>query len=331
MSDLRKDPFSGGWVIIAGERPLPRLPLPEVAPSDEVCPFCPGQERQTPHEVLAYRPPMGGGHLAPWTVRAFPSRQPTLRIESSGEREAEGLYDRQGGLGAHEVVVETPDHLRALTDLNPSEIELVLAAWRDRMHDLSRDQRFRCVVVAKQHGPTAGATVRHSHSQVLALPTVPPRLAGELRHVTAHHQAHDRCLTCDVVRQERRDRRRLVFENEDCIVVTPFASRAPFETWIIPRRHQASFDDAPVSERPRLAAALRLALVRLRRALDDPPYHLVLVSAPFSERGSPSFHYRFELTPRLVPQTAVETASGCCVNPIPPEEAARFLRELDLD
>jgi UDPglucose--hexose-1-phosphate uridylyltransferase len=334
MPELRKDPIVGRWVIIATERAKrPHDYHPEERPLPSgVCPFCPGHEAKTPREILAYRPSDGpGAHRdSPgWSVRVFPNRYPALMIEGGLDREAEGLYDKMNGIGAHEVVVETPAHDRSLTDLSDGEIEAVMTAYRDRIVDLKRDLRFRYVMVFKNHRAAAGATVAHSHSQLIALPTVPKNVVDEMEGALAYYKFKERCVFCDTVAQERRDRRRVVYENGSFLVVEPYAPKFPFETWILPRQHRGSFEDCPRAEFAALANALRVALRKLRRALDDPPYNFILHTSPFDQRDNPFYHWHIEIMPTLTRVAGFEWGSGFYINPTPPEEAAAFLRELE--
>jgi UDPglucose--hexose-1-phosphate uridylyltransferase len=288
-----------------------------------VCPFCPGNEGRTPPAILEVG--------APWTVRVFPNRYPALMIEGGLDREGEGVYDRMNGVGAHEVLVETPHHDRALADLSPSEIATVLSACRDRVSDLKRDLRFRYVMVFKNHGAAAGATLPHEHSQLIALPTVPKNVADELRGSLDYFRFKERCLFCDIARQEVRDRRRVVHETAAHLVLQPWAPKFPFETWVLPRHHRAAFEDTPDGELTALASSLRVALRRLRRALDDPPYNFMIHSAPFGDHGAPFYHWYLEIIPSLTQMAGFEWGSGFFINPTPPEEAARFLREVGDD
>ncbi len=332
MPELRKDPIVGRWVIIATERA--RRPLPAFERDPEaigVCPFCPGQEARTPPEVLAYRPSEGpdARRDAPgWFLRVFPNRYPALVIEGDLDREGDGVYDRMHGVGAHEIIVETPDHKKAFADLEQAEAESALNAYRDRMVDLARDVRFRYVMVFKNHRAAAGATIAHSHSQLIALPTVPKNVADEMKGAAEYHRFKERCVFCDIVAQERRDRVRVVYENADFLVIEPYAPKFPFETWILPKAHRAAFETCSREIYGPLATALLLALRKLRRALDDPPYNFILHSAPFGEGGSASYHWHLEIMPKLTQVAGFEWGSGFFINPTSPEEAARFLREL---
>lgn len=332
MPELRKDPVSGRWVIIATERAQrPQIATARRTTKPTICPFCPGHEERTPPEILAYRPASGPAaqRNAPgWSVRVFPNKHPALMIEGELERAGDGVYDWMQGIGAHEVVVETPDHGKLLHQLPASDVERVLAAWRDRMADLRNDRRFRYVLAFKNHGLAAGATLDHSHSQLIALPTVPKVVADEIANAREYHALKERCLFCDIVRQEITQRVRVVHENADFLVFEPYAPRFPFETWVIPRRHRTAFESSSQGELLSLADALRTALGKLHRALDDPPWNLAVHTAPLSDRDLPHYHWHIEIMPAVSQVAGFEMGSGFHINPTPPEEAARFLREL---
>jgi UDPglucose--hexose-1-phosphate uridylyltransferase len=232
------------------------------------------------------------------------------------------------GVGAHEVIVETPDHSRNLAHLGAAELESVLGAYRDRMIDLQRDQRMKYVMVFRNYGRAAGASVEHPHSQLVALPVVPTAIARELEGAKAYYDYKERCVFCDIVQKERRDKTRIIYENAECLVLAPYAPRFPFETWVVPRAHRPALDRVAPRELTALADALRIALRKLERGLDDPPYNLTLHTTPFSLGDAPHYHLHFEILPSLTAPAGFEWGSGFHINPTPPEEAARFLREV---
>lgn len=330
MPELRRDPVVGRWVIMATERSQrpsdfvkarePRKPGP--------CAFCPGMEHQTPPEVLAYRNSGGQPNQPGWRVRGIPNKFPALRIEGELGRRGEGLYDLMNGIGAHEVMIETPDHERGMADLEPSQIEEVLWAYRDRVLDLQRDERFRYVIVFKNHGAGAGASLEHSHSQLIALPILPLNVQQELRGATEYYRLKERCIFCDIVFQESGDRRRLIHENQSFIVASPFAARFPFELWIVPKIHGSHFEHATVPEYRDLAHALKASLGAIKTALDDPPFNYIIHSAPLGEPRSKSYHWHVEITPALTTVAGFEVGTGFYINPVPPEAAASHLREV---
>src|SRR2546428_2594301 len=330
-SDLRKARVPGRWVIIAGGRAQPPTPsrhyAPAADPGDD-CPFCPGREGLTPPEVLAFRDSPGDG-ARPWSVRVVPNRFPALRIEGALDKRGEGLYDMMRGIGAHEVVIESPEHDSDPARYGPRQMVEVISAYRERTTDLLRDTRFRYVLVFKNHGAAAGATLSHPHSQIIALPVVPARLESELAGARRYFDYRGRCVYCDILSQELSDGRRLVTQNADFIAVAPFASRFPFEVLVLPRRHDAFFWTLAKHQVEALAEILQDVLRRYRLALKNPPYNYVIHTAPPGHPGPEVYHWQRAVVPKLTDAAGFEWGSGFFINPTPPEEAARALRDLE--
>jgi len=336
MPELRKDPVVGRWVIISTERSRRPTNFGPAIPSQtgSFCPFCPGSEDKTPPEVYAARanggPPNSGG----WSVRVVPNKFPALQIEGSLDRRGEGLYDKMSGVGAHEVVIECPDHGQDLADLPVEHIHSVLSAYRERIMDLHKDKRLRYVLIFKNHGAQAGATLEHTHTQLIATPIIPKSIQEELEGARRYHELKERCVFCDIIAQETAENngRRVVSMTESFMAIAPFAPRFPFETWILPRRHDASYQhvESP-NEYAELAGILKSTLMRLNRALDRPPFNFVIHTAPVSDRNLDYYHWHIEIMPKLTNVAGFEIGSGFYINPTPPEDAAQFLREIQLD
>ena len=260
----------------------------------------------------------------------MPNKFPALQVEGTLDREGEGMFDRMNGIGAHEVIIETPDHDQTLATMSETEIERVLWAFRERMLDLKRDFRLRYILVFKNHGAAAGATLEHPHSQLIALPIVPDFVREEIEGARRHFAAKERCVFCDIVRQELRDDRRVIQENADIVALAPYAPRFPFETWLLPRRHGARFEEAPRHEYESLARLLKAVLLRMNRALEMPPYNLVIHTSPFADDVAESYHWHVELMPKLTRMAGFEWGTGFYINPTSPEEAAQVLRGVRL-
>ena len=330
MPELRRDPVTGRWVIISTERrkrPGDFLVEPVVpAAADGFCPFCEGNEAHTPREVLSYR--RGGGANGPeWDLRVVPNKFPALQVEGDLDRQGEGLFDKMNGIGAHEVIIETPEHGGTLASLPVAAIERVLWAFRERVLDLKQDRRFRSILLFKNFGTAAGAHLDHPHSQLIALPIVPRQLKDELDGARAHHAQKERCVYCDIIRQELADAVRVVAENADFVAISPYAPRFAFETWLMPRRHGASFENAARHEYESLARMLKEVMQRMNRMLVSPPYNLVVHSAPFEEGLADVYHWHIEIMPKLTRVAGFERGTGFYINPTAPEEAAQVLRD----
>ena len=330
MPELRRDPIVGRWVVLAPERAdrpnaLLRAPLPPSLQDPLSCPFCPGNEAMTPPEISR----RSAGQLS-WTLRVVPNRYPALRVETQLSRKATGLFDGMAGVGAHEVVIETQDHLRSMAQLSPAELAAVLETWQERMEDLSRDHRLRAIIAFKNSGAAAGATLSHAHSQLIALPVIPPELEAELTGARDHFGRKERCVFCDVLAQEVASRERIVLESEGAVAFAPWASRSPFETWILPRAHRSSFEACTRKDLEAVAGTLSVLLRKMDLALERPAFNLFLHTMPLREPRNDWYHWHLELKPTLTQQAGFEWASGCFINPTPPEEAAAFLRQTEV-
>jgi UDPglucose--hexose-1-phosphate uridylyltransferase len=319
-------------VIIATERAKrpTDFKIKRDAPQGGFCPFCPGNEEKTPPEVLAYRENGTGANGPGWSLRVVPNKFPALMIEGGLQREGEGIYDKMNGVGAHEVIIENPDHAKTLADLTDAQVESVVWAYRDRIVDLRKDARFRYALIFKNHGEAAGASLEHSHSQLIALPIVPRYVSEEIFGAREYFNFKERCIFCDIVRQERGDRRRVVYENDDFITVSPYAPKFPFETWILPKAHQSSFEDGQVREYQSFAKALRITLRKLNAALDRPPYNFIVHTSPLNEKNLPYYHWHVEIMPTLTKVAGFEWGSGFYINPSPPEESADHLHRMEV-
>jgi UDPglucose--hexose-1-phosphate uridylyltransferase len=330
--ELRKDPVLGRWVIIAGERsrrPNPFRSYTTVVPGGDPCPFCPGNESMTPREVLLYQGGAASAGGDPWRVRVVPNLYPALRIEGEQDKRGEGLYDMMRGIGAHEIVVETPRHEEDPASFTREQMGEVVLAWRERMIDLLRDTRFQYVMVFKNHGPAAGASLQHAHSQIIALPVTPGRIEMELDGTERYFEYRGRCIYCDILQQELADARRLVAQNADFVAFTPFASRFPFEVTILPRRHEPFFQTLSPTLTTTFSEILIDVLRRYKLALKDPPFNYVIHTAPPGFPHPERYHWQVEVLPKLTEVAGFEWGSGFFINPMPPEEAARALRDLE--
>ncbi|MBZ5514338.1 MAG: galactose-1-phosphate uridylyltransferase [Acidobacteriia bacterium] len=330
MPELRKDPITGRWVIIATDRA--KRPTDFVREKVEIrgsgfCPFCPGNESKTPPEILAYRKDGGQRDVPGWSLRVVANKFPALGIEGTLNRQGEGLYDKMNGIGAHEVIIETPDHQMTLARLPARAVEDVLWAFRDRVLDLKKDRRFKYILIFKNHGEAAGASLEHTHSQLIALPVVPKRVREEVDNAKEYYNFKERCIFCDIIRQELEDGVRLIAENSDFIALAPYAPRFPFEMWIVPKVHQSAFEESQKHEFEQLAIMLKDMLSRLDKVLDLPAYNYIVHTSPIPEATNDYYHWHLEIMPKLTKVAGFEWGTGFYINPTPPEESAKFLRE----
>jgi UDPglucose--hexose-1-phosphate uridylyltransferase len=231
------------------------------------------------------------------------------------------------GVGAHEVVIETPRHEETLATLPLRSAKNVLWAYRERIIDLRRDPRLRHVLVFKNHGVAAGASLEHSHSQIIALPIVPKRVSEEIEGAKTYFHYKDRCVFCDIIRQELQQKHRLIAENKSFLSIAPFASRFPFETWILPKTHYPTFEQMESSQYEQAAQILSDTLKKMNQVLADPPYNYVIHTSSSPETDAEHFHWHFEIMPKLTKVAGFEWGTGFYINPTPPEEAAEYMRE----
>jgi UDPglucose--hexose-1-phosphate uridylyltransferase len=332
LPELRKDPITGRWVIIAtgrAKRPSDFIRQPVLFSKPQACPFDYGNESKTPPEVLAYR--NSGGRDEPgWRVRVIPNKFPALGIEGELNRQGDGMYDRMNGIGAHEVILETPDHNATLGEMPERQIEEVLWAFKERVNDLKKDRRFRYIVLFRNHGEAAGASLEHPHSQLIALPVIPESVKEEVEGSLRFFEQKERCIFCDIIRQESAAGVRLVTETDRFTVIEPYAPRFPFETWILPKRHSSHFEDADAPTLQNLAWILRATVRKLEKVLERPAYNLIVQTAPVQDAPLEHYHWRVTIVPKLTKAAGFEWGTGFYINPTPPEEAARFLREAGL-
>jgi UDPglucose--hexose-1-phosphate uridylyltransferase len=328
MPELRREPVSGRWVIVATERasrPTDFKTNPQIIKSS-FCPFCEGNEDKTPPEILAYRdngaPPNTGG----WRVRVVPNKFPALQIAGDQNKRGEGIYDMMSGVGAHEVIIESPRHIQSLTSLDDGNIEEVLLCYRDRLIELKKDKRFVYGLLFKNVGSSAGASLEHTHSQLIVTPIVPQLVANEMANAKTFYQQRERCLFCDMIQQEIETDKRVVISTDNFVAFTPFASRFPFEIWILPKKHESNFENLQGFEAEELARVLKGVLARLEETLDLPPYNYIIHSVPFNVNDSEYFHWHIEIIPRLTNIAGFEWGTGFYINPTPPEEAAELLK-----
>ncbi len=329
MPELRKDPITGGWVIIStdrAKRPNDFVRQSVMPQGVKLCPFCAGNEDRTPRELLTYRT-HGFTGSTNWSLRVVPNKFPALRVEGDLDRTGEGLYDRMNGIGAHEVIIETSSHMMGLADLEDRQVADLFWAFRERVVDLKRDRRLRYVLLFKNHGEVAGASIEHTHSQLIALPVVPKRVQEELDGARKYFDFKERCVYCDIVRQDIASGSRVVVETDDFLSIAPFAPRFPFETWIVPRRHASHYESIDEKLVANLAWIVRATLRKIDKVLERPAYNMIIHTAPVQEGSMEHYHWHIEIMPKLTRVAGFEWGTGFYVNPTPPEESAKFLRD----
>jgi UDPglucose--hexose-1-phosphate uridylyltransferase len=333
-AELRRDPVIGRWIIVspgrskrpgAVERPVELLHESATPRPSGECPFCPGHEDRTPPEITALRAAGTRPNAPGWRRRVFRSASPVVSPDEELIRQGEGMFDMMTGFGEHEVIVDTADHALTLATLSNEDLTELILLWRDRFRDLKRVENIRCVTVFGNRGAAAGAFIEHSHSQIIATPALPRRLSEEISLCYQYFQAKERCVFCDIAESEDGGERQ-VCRNDRFVVLTPYASRFPYEMWILPKEHSSHFEEVDAAGAAALAEVLRTSLSALNKALEDPPYSFVLHTAPIREGGMVHYHWHLEIMPRLSPVAGFEWGTGFYINPVPPEAAAARLR-----
>jgi len=344
MPELRHDPIQKRWVIIVTERDRRPNDFENThATKDSLVfdPFQPGNEEHTPAEIMAIRDKNSKANEPGWSVRVVPNKFPALKIEGELEREGMGLYDKMNGVGAHEVIIETPELSETIDKMADKQLINMLTIYRDRLNDLKRDARFRYILIFKNHGAQAGATLAHPHSQIIATPVTPKAVANELASAKDYYFVKERCLFCDLMKQELLDKERIVIQNEHFVVYCPYASRFPFEMMLLPRKHSHDFGSMDEGLVSALAKTLKQAMKKLTIALEDPPFNLMVHTAPnitgrsrrptYWDTLEDDWHWHIEITPRMTNLAGFEWGTDFYINHVSPEEAAKHLRQVELD
>ena len=330
MSEFRQDPISGRWAIIASARAFRpwHIHVPGRQAGAESCPFCAGNEVMTPPEVWAERHANSERNSPDWCVRVVANKYPALEDRGKWSGKKDGLYRAMNGLGVHEVIIESPEHVVQMSALGKEQFETILRAYRVRLRALSNDPRWRYSFIYKNHGERAGATFEHIHSQLVALPFVPREVQDEITGARKHFEMTRRCIYCDISRRESEQGQRLVLESARFVAFCPYASRFGYETWIIPKAHAPRFEySAEPEDTAGFAETLRAVIVKLNGITDDAPFNYVIHSAPADESADEHYHWHMEILPQITRAAGFEWGTGVHMNPIAPEHAARLLRD----
>ena len=334
-NEIRKDYLLDRWVIVASERARRPTDFPTRTSEridTKTCPFCPGNEKRTPPAFLLYLPFDGGikkgrdpdgERVKNWLVRCIPNLFPALSPRKSVTLGVDELHKREDGVGAHEVIIESPHHDEHLDRAPLDQTRLVVQAYMDRLKDLSETWEY--VSIFRNHRKEAGASLSHAHSQIIATPMVPKSITDELTACRSWFERNGICPYCEIIRSER-DSHRFIYENHNFTAFTPWASVYPFEFWLLPKKHQHTLLQVEEKEKNDLAQALKICLGGLAKILNDPPYSYGFHIAP--TRGKHEyFHWHLEVYPKLTIQAGFENSTGMFINVTPPEIAAQSLRD----
>lgn len=329
MGELRRDPVNGRWVIVATDNPKKPSDFEKEENGFKAgpCPFCYGSEHLTPSEIEVIRHENTQPNAPGWIVRTVANKFPALRIEGNLERRGIGIYDKLNGIGAHEVIVETPYHDKDLNDLTDEEASNVIEMYCRRAIDLQKDERFKYILIFKNFGVAGGATLEHPHTQLIALPMVPKNAIEELHGASSYFGFHDRCVFCSILNQELEEKSRILIENDNFVSFCPFVSRFPFEVRIMPKYHESKFCKMENEQKRALAIILKETLARLKGTLGEHSYNFILHSAPLDKKNYDYYHWYVEIMPRLTRIAGFEWGTGFYVQSTPPELAIKYLKE----
>ena len=331
MPELRQNMATKEWVLIASERAKrphefvcePRQATHERPGHVETCPFCPGNESQTLDPVLRW--PVEG----PWQLRVTPNKFPALRREGARVHCVEGVHRKLSGVGFHEVLIESPLHNTTTALQSAHEIALTLKAFQARGREIIQDPRIEQIFYFKNHGPRAGTSVEHPHSQILALPMVPHNVRHRIEEQRRAFDDMGACPVCAMLEEEVLDGERVISDNDHFVAFIPYAAFSPFHVWIVPVRHGPTFLDQTSAELFSMASILKDVLARIYVGLNDPDFNYNIRSAPNRDRSSSYIHWYLSLVPRVTTAAGFELGSGMYINPSLPEESAKFLRDQD--
>ena len=328
MPVLRRDPTTDDWVVFAPDRRgRPHdTKRSEAHSRDEktpsACPLCPGNEAQTPPEVLRLSSTTTG-----WDVRAFHNRFPAFEPSvDPADLSGAGFFDERAAAGAHEVLVETPEHDATFSSLAPSQVVRIFEAYQSRYWALRSLACTRCIIIFRNHCIEAGTSLSHPHSQVVGAPLPTPLARRRYEVARAYYEGHESCLYCDLRDAEIKAGSRILLQQGSAVALQPFASRFPFEIWVLPLEHRPSFGNASPEELRDVALATQRVLAALDEALDDPPFNFVLHTAPVADEDQPYFLWHIQIVPRLGVHAGFELGSGMHINSAPPEATAKLLR-----
>ncbi|MDA8079126.1 MAG: galactose-1-phosphate uridylyltransferase [Nitrospiraceae bacterium] len=334
IHELRKDPLLGRWVAVLDRPKAPGdYSFPADTDHEENCALCAGREKETLGEILSI--PRAGDSARSWWTRVIPHFTPVFRVEGDLGRRGDGMYDKMNSVGANEIIIESPDHAVRPEDMGLDQMMRVIKTYRNRMADLERDARLRYTFIYKNSGTEAGAVYSHPVSYLASTPVIPKRVKEELDGAKQYFAYKERCIFCDMIREEMRAESRIVMETRHFLAFCPYASKFPFESWIVPKRHNCAFQDITAEELEDMSFILSTMLQKLRKCFDGISFNYFIHSAPnriprkdhWHTLGE-DFHWHLEIMPRLLRTTGFEWGSGFYILPTSPEYAAQYLREV---
>ncbi len=333
MPEFRQNRATKEWIIIASERAKrPQEFIESNSKSEKLpaydpdCPFCSGNEDKTPFEIFSLKK----GKSKKWQVRVIPNKYPALIPKGELFMQRDGFFLQAKGIGYHEVIIHSPGHNKSLANMSQSQVERVCFTYRQRYLDLKKDKRIKMIIIFENHGERAGTSLVHPHSQLVALPLVPASIRHLLEEAMRYYDDHGSCVFCDMIKEELKAKKRIILKTDDFVAFHPFASRAPFETWILPLKHNASFGSIEVRDCEDMARILKKILKKLDKGLLDPSYNLLIRTTPVKDKEEDYYHWHIQILPRLTTPAGFELGSGIYINTAFPERTAKFLRNEEI-
>lgn len=338
MPELRQNPATKEWIIIATERatrPEEFCSQKEDGEDEEhlaKCPFCEGNESMTPNEKFAFRTYGTKSDTPGWWVRVVPNKFPALIPSGNIQRiKADEFFRYMEGVGEHEVIIESPKHELTLATMEQKQVEEVFFAYRERFRALTKDPRFEMVILFKNHRAEAGTSIRHPHSQIVATPITPMHVRHRIEEAMRYFDDNGECVYCAMIEKEKQAAERIVYETDNLIVFVPFAATSPFEMWVLPKKHQSNFGEITAIITKELSYVMRVILSKMFVGLKDPAYNFVMISAPSHEINVEYYHWHIKIIPRVAKVAGFELGSGIYINTVIPENAAKFMRDVKVD
>ncbi len=338
MHELRRDILLGRWIEVLSESKEPaeyHFPK-EKGLAEKSCVLCSGREAETPHEITSIRKQGTLPNKQGWWVRAIPNFDPLFKVEGNFDRRAAGLYDRMNGIGANEILIESPEHDVKPEDMGVEQMARVLKLYRDRITDLAKDMRLRHIFISKNSLLDPWIPFSHPVSSLVATPVIPKKIKDELENAKQYYNYKERCIFCDIIREELRVGDRVILETKNFLCFCPYASSYPFELWIIPKKHNCDFHEISHEEIEDMGLVLTSTLKKLRAVFQgEAPFNYSLHTAPnkvprrnhWHTLGD-DYHWHLEIIPRLIRRSGFELGSGLFILTTSPEKAAKFLREV---
>ena len=331
MSEFRQNILTKEWVIIAPERAKRpedfsknKKKKPKLPKFSKICPFCPGNEDKTPSPVFEK------SQNSKWNIRVVPNKFAALQKDADPVRGKDGKYLKAGGYGVAEVIIETPVHNKTIATMNHEEVVNIIRAYRKRYREIAQITDINLITVFRNHGINAGTSLEHPHSQIIATPIVPPHVREPVYQARMAYDSHGTCIYCDILKEEIRKKERIIYDNDYYISFAPYASNSPYECRIVPKIHNCALGDIEDHEIDDFANILRIVLKKLYIGLNDPDYNIVIRSAPTDDVNVKHYHWYVVIIPKITTPAGFEIGSGIYINIIPPESAAHYLKNIDV-